>query len=71
MSPAPAEDWRTVLEAAQFLKRSPKTIRNLVSKHQLPRKIIRQGRARRRVMVLSASTVAQLQRLCWWGPSKP
>lgn len=59
------EVWLTVDETARLLRRQPKTIRNLVWKHELPRRIIRVGRARRRVMVLSARTRERLRILCW------
>jgi len=61
----PLTGWYTILEAAKACERSPKTIRNLVSKHQLPRKlrwkVVR--RRRQRVMWLSPETVLALQEL--------
>ena len=61
----PLEDYFTVPEAAAACQRSVKTIRNLVSKHQLPRKLRwRVYRRRRlRIMWLSPETVWQLQQL--------
>lgn len=61
----PEEYWATVAETAEALKRSPKTVRNLVSLHQLPRRIIPIGSAKRRVMILSYATRRRLERLCW------
>lgn len=63
----PEEAWATVEETADALKRAPKTIRNLVSLHQLPRRIIlvRRSGQMRRVMILSYATRRQLERLCW------
>ncbi len=57
--------WYTVAEAADFCKRAPRTIRNLLSKHQLPRKLLWQVRQRRRIRVvmLSPATVRALQQL--------
>jgi hypothetical protein len=65
VSPAPEERWTTIAETAVLLKRSPKTIRNLVFKHGLPRRLIRQGRSPRRMMLLSETTRERLRRLCW------
>jgi hypothetical protein len=65
MTRAPEERWTTVVETARLLQRAPKTISNLVSKHQLPRRIIRQGRSPRRIMLLSEATRERLRRLCW------
>ena len=62
---APEEVWTTVAETAALLRRSPKTIRNLMSKHELPRRIVRVGRSRRRVMLLSYRTRERLRVLCW------
>jgi hypothetical protein len=66
----PADEvWTTVEETALLLKRSPQTIRNLVSVHELPRRIIKVGRAKRRVMILSQKTRDRLRDLCW-GPQE-
>jgi hypothetical protein len=45
------------------------TIRNLVSKHQLPRRLLWEvrNRLRKRVMMLSPETVAYLQRITLHG----
>ena len=64
---APEEVWTDVKETAALLHRSPKTIRNLVSKHELSRRIVRRGRARRRIMLISFRTRERLRALCW-GP---
>ncbi len=61
----PEEIWTTVDETAALLKRSPKTIRNLVSKHALPRRLVPVGRSGQRVMVLSYRTRERLRRMCW------
>jgi hypothetical protein len=68
-SMAAGEVWTTVKETAALLHRAPKTIQNLVCKHELPRRIVRQGRASRRVMLLSFRTREKLRLLCW-GPEK-
>lgn len=66
----PLVGWYTITEAAKACDRSPKTIRNLVSKHQLPRKlrwkVIR--RRRQRVVWLAPETVWQLQQLTLDAP---
>lgn len=68
MSPTaspPLETWFTIEEAAHLCKRTPKTIKNLVSEHGLPRKLgwmIRHRQHRRRIL-LSNATVTYLQRL--------
>jgi hypothetical protein len=51
-------------------QRSPKTIRNLISRHQLPRKILWKVRRRKRlrVMFLSPQTVRTLQELTLEAP---
>lgn len=64
-SPPAEEVWLTVEETAALLHRSPKTIRNLISRHELPRRIIRVGRSGRRVMLLSHRTRETLRRICW------
>jgi hypothetical protein len=62
--PILGERWYTVLEAASEVKRSPKTVRNLVSVHQLPRRLVRRpGRGKRKMLLLSSSTVKQLREL--------
>lgn len=62
---APEEVWTTVEETARLLYRSPKTIRNLISEHGLRRRIIREGKTNRRIMLLSHRARAQLRKLCW------
>jgi hypothetical protein len=58
--------WYTIHQAAQLLFREPKTIMNLLSKHQLPRRKIRgPGRSHRRIVILSQETLERLQRLTW------
>ena len=58
------EHWYTVREAALLCHRAEGTIRNLLSKHKLPRRLARgPGRKPRRIALLSASTIQTLQRL--------
>lgn len=58
------ERWYTVREAALLCHRAEGTIRNLLSKHKLPRRLARgPGRRPRRIALLSASTIRTLQRL--------
>ena len=58
--------WYTIHQAAHLLFRKPKTILNLLSKHQLPRRKIRgPGRLHRRIVILSRDTLERLQRLTW------
>ena len=58
------ERWYTVREAALLCHRAEGTIRNLLSKHKLPRRLARgPGRKPRRIALLSASTIQTLQRL--------
>jgi len=58
------ERWYTVREAAFLCHRAEGTIRNLLSKHRLPRRLARgPGRKPRRIALLSASTIQTLQRL--------
>ena len=55
----------TIAETAELCRRSEGTVRNLVSRHQLPRKtawVVRR-RLRRRVMLLSPSVVTWLQKI--------
>ena len=60
--------WFTITQAAKACDRSPKTIANLISKYQLPRRIGRQARwPRRRVVYLSPETVETLQRITMFG----
>lgn len=61
--------WYTVAETAELCKRRPQTIFNLVSKHQLPRRMswVVRLRLRRRVMHLSPAVVAYLQRITLFG----
>jgi len=64
---AEQERWTTFKETAEELRRSPKTIKNLVYKHELPRRIIKHGRAGRRTALLSSRTRERLREICW-GP---
>jgi len=58
------ERWYTVREAAMLRHRAEGTIRNLLSLHELPRRLVRgPGGNPRRIALLSASTVRILQRL--------
>ena len=59
------ETWFTLDEAAELCKRSPGTIRNLISKHQLPvqRLWLVVHRRRFRRVHLSLDTVCQLRAL--------
>lgn len=58
--------WYTIHQAARLLFREPKTIMNLMSMHQLPRRKIRgPGRSHRRIVILSQDTLERLQRLTW------
>ena len=58
------ERWYTVQEAAFLCHRAEGTIRNLLSKHALPRRLVRgPGRNPRRIALLSSATVRALQRL--------
>jgi hypothetical protein len=60
------QQWYTIHQAAYLLFREPKTIMNLMSKHQLPRRKIRgPGRSHRRIVILSRETLERLQRLTW------
>jgi hypothetical protein len=66
--PLPNEEvWTTFIETAALLRRSPKTIKNLVYKHELPRRIIKHGGAGRRIALLSYRTRERLREICW-GP---
>lgn len=61
-----APQWYSVHQAARLLFREPKTILNLLSKHQLPRRKIRgPGRSHRRIVIISQDTLERLQRLTW------
>jgi hypothetical protein len=62
------EQWFSVAEAAHLCRRSPKTIENLVSRYQLPRRLGWEvkRRKRRRVVLLSPATVVELQSLTLW-----
>jgi len=53
-------DWLTYREAAMLLLCEPKTIQNRVAKHGLPRKLVKQGRAHRRVALIAPATVIRL-----------
>jgi len=62
----PAQQWYTVQQAARLLFREPKTVLNLLSRHQLPRRKIRgPGRSHRRIVIISQDTLERLQRLTW------
>jgi len=58
-------DWLTIEEAAQLCRRSPGTIRNLVSKYQLRRRLAwtTRRRLRHRVVMLSPNVAMWLQRI--------
>jgi hypothetical protein len=62
-------DWFTIDEAARICRRTPKTIRNLLSTWQLPRsqRWIVVNRLRRRITFLSPETVRWLQRVTFDG----
>jgi hypothetical protein len=65
-SPDAAEiRWYTIAEAAALCRRSPSTIRDLVSKHQLRRRLawVTRRRLRQRVTMLSPGVVRWLQRV--------
>jgi hypothetical protein len=64
-----AEVWYSVEDTAVLCKRRPQTIFNLVSKHQLPRRLgwKVKNRLRKRVMYLSPTTVDWLQRITLFG----
>lgn len=66
MTPA---QWFTIKQAAVACFRTEKTIGNLVSRHQLPRRIgwIVKGRLRRRRVLLSPEVVRYLQRITLEG----
>jgi len=61
----PNPDWYTVEQAAMKCHRNPRTIRNLVSKHQLPRRLLWRvyNRKRKRVIFLSPETLTLLRKL--------
>jgi hypothetical protein len=61
--PRSALEWFTIDEAARVCRRSPATIRALVSRHQLPRRVawITRRRLRQRITMLSPGTVRRLQ----------
>jgi len=62
--PDEVEVWYTVREAAILCHRAEGTIRNLLSKHGLPRRLVRgPGRNPRRIALLSPVTVRTLQHL--------
>lgn len=63
-------DWLDLDETAAKCRRSVGTIKNLISKHQLPVKrgwIVR-NRQRRRIVLLHPSTVAKLQGMTLFAP---
>jgi hypothetical protein len=68
----PVTEWYTVPEAAGACRRSEGTILNLVSRYNLPRrrgwKVIR--KQRRCVMFFSPATVAFMQSITLFGPSR-
>ncbi len=53
----------TLAEAGALLHRCPRTLQNLIYGHQLPRRLIRQGRHPRKITAISAQTLARLRRL--------
>lgn len=57
--------WRTVEQTAELCYRAPRTIQNLISKHQLPvkRAWVVRNRIRRRILLLSPETIVKLQAL--------
>lgn len=61
-------DWLTYVEVAHLLMVAPKTIRNRMSLHQLPRVIVRIGRKKRRIARISPDTVRTLARLIGTAP---
>lgn len=61
--PDPTARVFTLKEAGVLLHRSPATLRNLISRHKLPRYLIREGRHPRRIIVISVDTLARLRRL--------
>lgn len=69
VTPQTPETWYTISEAAALCRRSPKTIENLISKHQLPRRLLwrTRNRLRRRIIFLSPQTVVFLQRVTLHG----
>lgn len=58
-----AERWYTVTEAAGICHRSRRTILNLIYKHNLRRRLGRQGRHPRRIILLSDPVLLQLRSL--------
>lgn len=58
---AAGERWYTVTEAAVLLHRSRKTLLNLMYEHHVPRKLIRQGRHPRRIIVFSEVSLTLLR----------
>ena len=59
-------DWYTIEQVARELFREPKTVMNLMSKHQIPRRKIRgPGRSHRRIVIVSRATLERLRRLTW------
>lgn len=74
-SPAPDDqplEWRTIEEAAALCRRTVGTIKNLVSKHQLPARRAWEvrNRQRRRITLLAPGTVAKLQKLTLFAPTR-
>ena len=66
------ETWYTLEAAAQLCDRSPKTLANLISKYQLPRRLgwRARNRKRRRAVLLNPPTVAWLQRRTLLAPAR-
>ena len=58
-------EWYTVEQAAEKCHRAPATIRNLLSKHQLPRRMLWRvyKRKRKRVTFLNHDTIILLRKL--------
>jgi len=65
MTPHDAPDWFTVEQAAEKCHRKPGTIRNLISKHQLPRRLLWRvyKRKRKRATFVSYETILMLRKL--------
>lgn len=65
-------DWLDLDQAALKCRRSVGTIKNLISKHQLPVKKgwIVKNRQRRRIVLLAPTTVKKLQDLTLFAPTK-
>ena len=68
---APTPEYLTSVEAAREIHRSAKTVRNLVAKHKLARRLVKLGRSRRRAMLLPRESVEELRALCWGDSPLP